>query len=177
MNTLLSISPSKLLMRPVADFNDKWFLLTAGDFNKKHYNTMAVSWGTIGVLWNRPVVQVFVRPQRYTHEFMEAYPDFTLTLFRRALRPALQLLGTKSGRDCDKIAESGLTPCASACVASPSFAEAELVIEARKLFAQKMTASAFCDTSLIPANYANNDFHTLYFGEIAAVRGAAEWQS
>lgn len=175
MDTRITISPDQLLLRPVNDFNQKWFLLTAGDFSKKSYNAMTISWGSLGVLWNKPIVQVFVRPQRYTREFIDAFPTFTLTLFRNAYRPALQLLGTKSGRDGDKIAESGLTPEPSSRVAAPSFAEAELIIEARKLFSQKMEASAFHDPSLIPANYAGNDFHTLYFGEILAVRATAAY--
>ena len=175
MDNLFPITPSSLLMRPVADFAQKWFLLTAGDFNEKRYNTMTVSWGTIGVLWTKPVVQVFARPQRHTREFLDAYPSFTLALFPDKYRPALQLLGTKSGRDGDKIAESGLTPTPSTCVAAPSFAEAELIIEARKLFAQKLDAASFVDPALISTNYPNRDFHTHYFGEIVAVRATPAW--
>ena len=163
-------------MRPAADFGDRWFLLTAGDFAKKHYNTMTVSWGTIGVLWTKPIVQVFSRPQRYTTEFLDAYPDFTLALFPEKFRPALNLLGTKSGRDLDKIAASGLTPVASSVVAAPSFAEAELVIEAKKLFAQKIDPASFVDASIIATHYPKRDFHTHYIGEILAVRGAAAWE-
>ena len=175
MPDLIPIPPDKLLMRPVDDFNKRWFLLTAGDFAQKCYNTMTVSWGSVGVLWNKPVVQVFARPQRLTREFLDAYPTFTLTLFRNALHPALQLLGTKSGRDGDKIAASGLTPVASSCVAAPTFAEAELVIECKKLFAQKLDPASFEDPALIAANYSAKDFHTFYFGEILAVRGVASF--
>ena len=175
MTPLISIPPEQLLMRPVADFNQKWFLLTAGDFAEKRYNTMTVSWGTLGVLWARPVVQVFARPQRYTREFLDAYPTFTLALFPDTYRPALQVLGTKSGRDGDKIAEAGLTPEASTCVAAPSFAEAELIIEAKKLFAQKIDPASFVDPAMATTHYPTLDFHTHYFGEIVAVRGTAEW--
>ena len=71
---------------------------------------MTISWGSLGVMWGRPFVQVVVRPQRYTFEFMERYQTFTLCAFPRQYHQALSLLGTKSGRDGDKIAEAGLTP-------------------------------------------------------------------
>ena len=164
-------------MRPVSDIRDRWFLLTAGDFAEGRYNTMTVSWLFVGVMWAKPVAQVVARPQRYTREFLDAYPTFTLSLFPEQYRPALQLLGTKSGRDGDKIAESGLTPVASTAVAAPSFAEAELVIEMKKLFAQKLDPASFVDTGLIPSLYPGRDFHTLYIGEMLAVRGTAAWSS
>ena len=86
-----------------------WFLLTSGDFAAGDYNTMTVSWGAMGGLWGRPFVQVVVRPQRYTYGFMERYDTFTLSAFPESYRKALDLLGVKSGRDGDKIAEAGLT--------------------------------------------------------------------
>lgn len=58
---------------------DDWALLTAGKADD--YNTMTVSWGMTGELWGKDVVAVFVRPQRYTYEFMEKYGDFTLSFF------------------------------------------------------------------------------------------------
>ena len=164
-------------MRPVPDIRDRWFLLTAGDFAQGRYNTMTVSWLFIGVMWAKPAVNVFSRPQRHTREFLDAYPDFTLTLFPEKYRPALQLLGTKSGRDGDKIAEAGLTPVASTAVGAPSFAEAELVIEAKKLFAQKLDPASFVDTHIAPSLYPNRDFHIHYIGEILAIRGTAAWCS
>jgi len=172
-----NILPEQFVMRPVSDIRDRWFLLTAGNFAEGRYNTMTVSWLTMGVMWAKPVAQVFARPQRYTREFLDAYPDFTLSLFPEKYRPALQLLGTKSGRDCDKIAESGLTPTASTVVAAPSFAEAELVIEMKKLFAQKLDPASFVETGIIPSLYPNRDFHTFYFGEMLAIRGTGAWCS
>ena len=174
---LFPIQPGQFATRPFRDFSEKWFLLTAGDFAAGRFNTMTVSWGTLGVLWAKPVAQVFARPQRYTREFLDAWPTFTLSLLPEAFRPALQLLGAKSGRDGDKIAEAGLTPVASSVVAAPSFAEAELVIEAQKLFAQKLDPASFVDAGIIPRHYPARDFHTLYFGEILAVRGTPAWRA
>jgi flavin reductase (DIM6/NTAB) family NADH-FMN oxidoreductase RutF len=92
---------------------------------------MTVAWGSMGVMWGKPFAQVVVRPVRYTFEFMEQYDSFTLCAFPAEYRQTLLMLGTKSGRDGDKIAESGLTPVVSANVAAPGFAEAELIVELR----------------------------------------------
>jgi len=93
--------------RPVDLWLKKWFLLTAGD--REHYNTMAVAWGSIGGMWNHPIVQVVVRPSRYTYEFINKYDTFTLCNLPGQYREAVNFLGTRSGRDRDKIKESGLT--------------------------------------------------------------------
>jgi flavin reductase (DIM6/NTAB) family NADH-FMN oxidoreductase RutF len=146
----------------------QWLLLTAGDFRGGSFNTMTVGWGSLGVMWNRPFAQVVVRPTRYTREFMERYDTFTLAAFPKQYRSALNLLGTRSGRDGDKIAASGLTPIASTKVASPGFAEAELIIECRKIYSQDLDPTRFVDPS-IERNYPKKDYHRVYFGEVVAI--------
>jgi len=146
-------------------------LLTAGDFGAGKFNTMAVGWGSLGTMWGKPFAQVVVRPGRYTREFMEEYDTFTLCAFPEEYRKAVELLGTRSGRDVDKIAESGLTPVAASTVAAPGFAEAELVIECQKIYWQDMDPGNFLDPG-IQGNYPQKDYHRIYFGEIVAVSGA-----
>lgn len=163
-----------LKLDPLTLFDSSWFLLTSGDFSTGRYNTMTVSWGSLGTVWNKPFAQVFCRPQRYTYRFMETFPTFTLSRFRPACRSALQVLGSKSGRDGNKVAESGLTPTASKVVAAPTFAEAELVFECRKLHAQFLDPQGFQDPS-VASNYPGQDYHCAYFGEIVAVRGIAAY--
>jgi flavin reductase (DIM6/NTAB) family NADH-FMN oxidoreductase RutF len=145
-------------------------LLTSGDFAAGRFNTMTVGWGSLGVMWGRPFVQVVVRPTRYTYGFMEQYDTFTLCAFPEAYRQALQLLGTKSGRDGDKIAEAGLTPVASTQVAAPGFAEADLIVECRKMYWQDMDPAHFLDPT-IDNHYAKKDYHRVYFGEVVAIHG------
>ncbi|MCD8186883.1 MAG: flavin reductase, partial [Rikenellaceae bacterium] len=74
------------------------------------FNTMTASWGAMGFLWNKPVAFVFVRPERYTFEFMEEYSAFTLSFMGKDQRHALKVCGSQSGRDSDKIADAGLKP-------------------------------------------------------------------
>ena len=145
-------------------------LLTSGDFAAGHFNTMTVGWGSLGVMWGRPFVQVVVRPTRYTYGFMEQYESFTLCAFPEACRQALQILGTKSGRDGDKIAEAGLTPIASTQVSAPGFAEAGLIVECRKMYWQDMDPSHFLDPA-IENHYAKKDYHRITFGEVVAING------
>lgn len=144
----------------------KWLLLTSGDL--KHFNSMTVAWGSIGGLWQKPFVQVFVRPSRYTYEFMNSYKTFTLCTFPKEYKKALALLGSKSGRDGDKIAEAKLTPIASEVVQAPSFKEADLIIECVKTYYQDMDPKNFLSKDIMD-NYPANDFHRIYYGEIVNI--------
>ena len=146
----------------------QWLLLTAGDFAAGQFNTMTVGWGSLGTMWGKPFAQIVVRPTRYTYEFMERYDTFTLCAFPENHRQALQLLGTKSGRDGDKIAEAGLMPIASTQVDAPGFAEAELIVECRKIYWADMNPAHFLDPN-IEKNYPQKNYHRIYFGQIVAI--------
>lgn len=160
----------ELMIHPGELWNNKWLLLTAGDFSKKHFNSMTVGWGSFGVMWNKPLAMVVVRPTRFTYHFIEQYESFTLCAFPGTYRKALKILGTKSGRDGDKIAEAGLQPIASTKISAPAFAEAELIIECRKMYWHDFDPSHFLDAS-IQINYPLLDYHRVYFGEIMVVMG------
>jgi flavin reductase (DIM6/NTAB) family NADH-FMN oxidoreductase RutF len=170
------IPVNQFIARPCGLFNDQWLLLTSGDFAARDYNCMTISWGSLGTLWDRPFVQTVVRPHRYTYQFMEKYATFTLCAFPKKHRPALALLGSKSGRDGDKLAEAGLTPTPSAMVAAPSYAEAELVIECEKIYWTDLDPAHFVDPA-IERHYPTRDYHRSYFGHIVAVTGGAAYTS
>ena len=89
-------------------FDKQWALVTAG--TPEHYNTMTISWGGLGTLWERPVATVYVKKNRYTFAFMEESDYFTVSFYPEEQRRALSLLGSTSGRDGDKVAAAGLTP-------------------------------------------------------------------
>jgi flavin reductase (DIM6/NTAB) family NADH-FMN oxidoreductase RutF len=167
------IAIDKLTVSPHYLWDKQSLILTAGDFTAGHYNAMTVGWGSFGTMWDRPIAMCVVRPQRYTYGFIEKYPTFTLCAFPPELRPAIDLIGGKSGRDSNKIAEAGLTPVAASAVAAPVYAEAELVVECRKIFRAVYDPSQFIDPS-IDENYRKKDYHRVYFGEIVAVAGV-EW--
>jgi len=165
-----TISFQELQLKSFSIFDDQWFLLTCGDLNERHYNCMTISWGSLGIMWNKPFIQVVVRPTRYTFEFMQQYPDFTICAFPETRRKALSLLGSRSGRDGDKIAEAGITPCPAQMVSSPVFEEANLIFECRKMYSDVFRPQQFLDPA-IERVYAQNDYHTIYFGEILAISG------
>jgi flavin reductase (DIM6/NTAB) family NADH-FMN oxidoreductase RutF len=166
-----AIPISALTMRVHDFWSERWILLTAGDFASGKFNSMAIGWGGLGVMWGKPFAHVVVRPCRYTHEFMERYDTFTVCAFSETYGPAVQLLGTKSGRHGDKIAESGLTPIASAKIAAPGFAEAELILECRQIYRDRLDPRGFLDKK-IGKNYPLKDYHSIFYGEVLAVWGA-----
>jgi len=156
----------ELSMKPVDLWMNQWFLLTSG--TPEEYNMMTVSWGSIGCLWNKPIVQVFVRPQRYTYEFTEGFDSFTLCAFPAAYRKDLNILGTISGRDGDKLSKTNLTSMPSSRISAPSYKQASLILECRKIYKQDMDPQGFIDNT-IQNHYPVNDYHRIYFGEILAV--------
>jgi len=156
-------------------WNNQWMLVTSGDFNKAEFNTMTVAWGSFGVMWNKPFVQIVVRPQRYTFEFTEKYDSFTLTAFPEKFKDTLKLLGTKSGRDSDKITEAGLTPVKSEIIASPGFEEAQLIIECKKIYRDKFSPEKFLNQE-IDKNYLQKDYHIVYYGEIVNIKSISKFR-
>ena len=144
---------------------DDWALLTAGD--KEKWNTMTVSWGGIGELWGKDVTFVFVRPQRYTKEFIDNSDYFTLSFFDGEYKDALKLCGRKSGRDIDKAQATGLTPVFDGD--ATYLEQAKLVIICKKIAVQPMDPNGILDKSIIDDCYTAGDFHTTYVGEIVKI--------
>ncbi len=164
------ISFQELKLKSFSIFDDQWFLLTCGDLQNRHFNSMTISWGSIGIMWNKPFIQVVVRPTRYTHGFMQQYPDFTVCAFPEIQRKALALLGAKSGRDGDKIAEAKITPAKGSMIGSPVFEEANLIFECRKIYSDVFRPQQFLDPAL-ESVYTKNDYHSIYYGEILTISG------
>ncbi len=148
----------------VSLFDDKWCLITAG--TEDSYNTMTASWGAMGELWNKDVCFCFIRPQRYTYEFTEKNDLFTLSFFGEEYRKALSFCGTKSGRDCDKAKETGLTP--RAVDGSMSFEESEIIIVLKKVAIQDINPEGFIDETIDEKCYPQKDYHRMYIGEVVS---------
>lgn len=147
---------------PFTMIGKEWMLVSAEHEGK--VNTMTASWGGMGILWNKKVAFVFLRPQRYTKEFVDAQDVLTLSFYDEEYRKTLSYLGTVSGRNEDKIAKSGLH--VDHIEGAPYFREANTVLVCRKLYAQELKEDCFLDTSLIDKNYPLKDYHTMYVCEI-----------
>ena len=157
------VAPEALAESAVKLIGSDWTLITAG--TPDNYNMMTASWGGLGVLWNKPVAAIFIRPHRHTFGFVERSDFFTLTFFGPEHRNLLDLCGSESGRDINKMAIPGLTalttPNGSVC-----FAEARLVMECRKLYWQDLQPEHFLAPD-IADNYPQRDYHRMYVGQIA----------
>ena len=144
----------------------EWMLVAASD--RKKANAMTASWGGAGVLWNKNVVYVFIRPQRYTKEFIDSTDVFTLSFFDESYREMLGYFGRVSGRDENKIEKSGLNLTLGE-KGEPIFDEARMTFVCKKLYAAPMIPEGFIDKELIEKNYPSSDYHMVYVGEILKV--------
>ncbi len=150
---------------PFSLFAKRWGLLTAG--TPEHFNPMTVAWGMFGHMWWKNVITVVVRPQRYTFALMEQERQFTVSFFREGeKREALNLCGSKSGRDINKTEATGLTPRITEH--GVFFEEAELVFCARTIYKTRSAPDSFLETSIPKEIYAKKDYHHWYIGEITA---------
>jgi len=165
MNNFTEQDPYSLSGNIFEQLHHQTMLITAGTTH--HFNTMTASWGGFGIMWNKPVAFIMVRPQRYTREFIDANNHFTLSFFEKEYREALHLCGKISGRDENKIEQAGLVPLTlnSGAVA---FEQAELIFDCRKVYAQSLMKEGFIESSLL-SNYPADDFHIQYIGIIEKV--------
>ncbi len=165
MSTFREITPSEITNNPFDLIGKDWALVTSGDADK--FNTMTVSWGGVGIMWGKPVTYTFIRPQRYTFEFMENNGYFTMSFFDEEQRDALKFCGSKSGRDYDKVKETGLTPAFTED-GVPYFEEAKLVLVCKKLYSQFLNEESVVDADSVNKWY-DNDYHKMYVSEIVKV--------
>ena len=147
------------------EFGNKWALVAAGTMND--HNAMTVSWGGVGCLWGKSVATVYIRPNRHTYGYFEANEFFTVSFYPEQYKNALGIMGSKSGRDCDKDAEAGLTPVPMG--ESITYAEARRTLLCRKLFAQDMDAENFTP-EVIRRFYGSEPAHKMYIGEILEIK-------
>ena len=141
-----------------------WMLITSGD--ESSFNMMTASWGGVGFIWGKPVAVAVIRPTRYTKEFVEKTKRFTLSFFEDGKRE-MAVLGSKSGRDMDKMHESGFTPFALPD-GQMGYKEARLTLECEVLYQYELKEKNFLDKSLCERWYTpeQGDYHTAYVAEI-----------
>ena len=161
---LQKVDPRSLAFNPFSKIHEQWALLGAGTMDK--FNMMTVSWGGLGVVWFKDVCTVYVRESRYTKEFMDKNEMFTLTFLKAGNEDALKLCGAKSGRDMDKMKDSGLTPIP--LEGTVGFEEAELTFVCRKLYYGELSKENFMYEETLQRAYPDGDYHTMYVGEIVA---------
>ena len=160
---LTKINIKELSFNPFDYIGSRWMLISAG--TAEHWNTMTASWGGVGVMWGKPSATCYIRQSRYTKEFVEKSEYFTLTFLKDGYREVLNRMGSNSGRDIDKMHDSGLTPVL--LEGQPTFAEASLVLICKKRGRSDITLDQMAP-DVVEKWYADKDYHTMYIGEIVA---------
>jgi len=161
-----TIDPRDWQENPIKLLEEDWCLISSGD--QGNWNTMTASWGGIGRVWNLPMALIFVRPTRYTYDFIEKEKTFSLAFFDTPYRKILQDCGAKSGRDWNKMTETGLTSFAMK-EGTVGFQEARTMVSCRVKGAMDMPESILEDPQLMERFYPSKNMHRLYFGEIQEV--------
>jgi flavin reductase (DIM6/NTAB) family NADH-FMN oxidoreductase RutF len=165
MSRIFRQTPPGELVNAIDLIGEEWMLITAG--NPERFNTMTASWGTLGVLWNLPVAICFIRPQRFTFQFAESSAYFTLNFLEPGNREILDFCGSHSGRDTDKVRETGLIPLATRN-GNVFFEQCRLALECRKLYSDRIKEDEFILRDLIRKHYPGKDFHKFYIGQIVS---------
>lgn len=151
-------------LNPFEFWGKDWALVTAG--TKDKVNTMTVGWGSVGVLWQKNVVSIYIRPQRYTKEFVDKNDRFSITAFGKERRKELAYLGKVSGKEEDKINKAGLTVAFDDEV--PYISEGNIIFICKKLYETKIDPALFIDKS-IDDFYPEKDYHTQYIAEVEKI--------
>lgn len=160
------ISLESLSFNPFDKISKQWMLITAGTAD--NCNTMTASWGGLGIMWGKNIATVYLRPQRYTREFVDSNDLFTISFLPEEQRAALKIAGTISGRDNpDKWAKAGIHPFGVDGTAAVE--EAELIFVCRKQYHQDMKPECFDVAENDSRWYPQKDYHTMYMAEIVRV--------
>ena len=153
-----AIEPNLIKDNFIEIIGKEWMLVSAGDKDK--FNMMTASWGGVGFLWNKPVVFVFIRPERYTREFVDEKGVFTLSFLGEEHKAAHKVCGSK-------VAATGLTPYFTE-LGNPCFEESRLTLECKTLYVTKMDKNSFIDPALYEKWYSAlaGNLHNVYVAEI-----------
>ena len=155
----------KLNINPFSLIGDEWLLVTAGIKNK--FNTLTASWGGLGVFWGKNTATIYIRESRFTKEFIDSNDTFTLSFFNEDYKKSLNICGSVSGRDVNKVEKTNLTPVFDDN--STYFAEAKMVMVCKKMYHTDLKLENFDESKYNETMYANGDYHTIYIAEIMQV--------
>lgn len=150
-------------------FDKQWALATAGTIDD--FDGCTIGWGSLGDVWGgvssgRLIATIYVRPDRYTWNYLMRNDYFTISFFPEKYRKDLGLLGSRSKRDCDKFAMTNIT--AAAHDRGVIFEEAELTFVCRKIYWEQFNRDHMAD-EFKDGFYGNRPVHYQFIGEIVDV--------
>lgn len=152
------------MINPFDKFNKECALVTAG--NKDKFNSMTISWGSMGTLWFKSVVTIYIRPDRYTFEFLNNSDYFTLSFFDEKYRDKLTMFGRNSGRDIDKVKESGFSPVF--LDRGITYKEAKETIVLKKIYVQSLDKDKF-SSDILKCYNDDAPAHYMIIGEVVDI--------
>ncbi|MBP1616346.1 MAG: flavin reductase family protein [Bacteroidetes bacterium] len=166
LKNFLRIDPKEIAKSPISLFGDNWFVVSCGDSTK--FNEMTISWGAMGFGWNVPTITVYIRNTRFTYEFIDKGKYFVLNSFDEKYREKVRFIGSHTGRNTDKVKETGLTPGFTP-LGNPYFEEASLVIECEKIYFDDIVRSQLFEQG--QKNYSTDpkETHRMFIGKIVNV--------
>ena len=145
-------------------FKSEWALVTAGSLS--NHNSMTISWGGIGTLWNKDVITIYIKPIRYTHTYVESNDMFVVSFFPTEYKRALSIMGSLSGKDVDKDKEAHLTPISYKGVTI--YKEAKISFICKKIYQNELDIASIPEET-IKNHYLEEAPHTMYIGEIIEI--------
>ncbi len=162
-----TVRPDEFVRSPFHLIDKEWLLITAPDETKESgASAMTASWAELGILWNKPVATIYVRPQRYTYPLCEAAERISLCILPEEYREAHKILGRRSGRDMDKLKECGLT--CTELDGVKVIEQSKLAMICRKMYADDLKKECFIDMDQYK-HYPIDDLHRFYILEIEKI--------
>jgi len=138
-------------------------------------NAMTIGWGTVGIIWGKPIFTVLVRPSRYTHNCIEHTCDFTVNIPSKKMSDIVAFCGSESGRDYDKFKEKGMIAVPGKTVKSPIIEQCLIHYECKVVHRNDVLKEKL-DGKIISSAYKSGDFHTIYYGEILRVCASPDFR-
>jgi flavin reductase (DIM6/NTAB) family NADH-FMN oxidoreductase RutF len=161
------VNSGQFEFNPMKKIED-WALLTAGTKNK--FNMMTITGFMYGKLFLKPMIQIYVHPDRYSYQFLESNNYFTVSFFAVPHHPALQICGKLHGNECDKAAKAGLHPFPFENTVI--FEEAETIFVCRKVYHTDIERNNFDSEELFKGYYrypSISVYHRVYLGQIEKI--------
>jgi flavin reductase (DIM6/NTAB) family NADH-FMN oxidoreductase RutF len=160
---MTAANPMAIAEKAMAQIQKGAFLTVAAE---GRVNTMTIGWATMGYCWRKPAFMVAVRDSRYTFTLIEKAKDYTVSVPATHMKKEIMFCGTKSGRDVDKFAALGLSAVSARKVGSPVLDIPGVHLECRIIVKTAMDPRLMAGD--LETLYPEQDYHTLYFGEILA---------
>ena len=151
-------------INPFDKFNKEWALVTAG--NKDSFNSMTISWGSMGTLWHKDIITIYIRPDRYTFDFIKNSDMFTISFYDEKYRDILTMFGRCSGRDINKVEKSGFNPVFMDD--GITYSEANETIVLKKIYMEQLNKDLF-NEDILSCYKDNGPAHYMIIGEV--IRG------